>query len=258
MSNHLGQFVWFELMTTDVAAATAFYGHVVGWSSADSGMPGMAYTILSAQTAMVGGVMELPQNARDAGRRPGWLGYIAATDVDAFAARAAAAGGTVHRGPDDIPGVGRFAVVADPQGAVFVLFKSAMAEQAPTIARDKIGHVGWHELHASDHAAALPFYADLFGWAAGDAIDMGPMGTNQIFTQGGTMLGGMMTAPVSSPVRGWLYYINVDEIGAAIGRVENAGGTVTNGPHQVPGGSWIGQCVDPQGAMFALVSASRT
>jgi predicted enzyme related to lactoylglutathione lyase len=258
MSNHLGQFVWFELMTTDIAAASAFYGAVAGWSAADSGMPGMAYAIVSANSVMVGGVTELPASAREAGGRPGWVGYIAASDVDAFASRVVAAGGAIHRGPDDIPGVGRFAVAADPQGAVFVLFKSATTEQEPTIARNMIGHVGWHELHASDHAAALTFYSDLFGWVAGDAIDMGPMGTYQIFTLDGSMLGGMMTAPPGAPVRGWLYYINVDEIDAAIARVKDSGGTVLNGPHQVPGGSWIAQCADPQGAMFALVSASRT
>lgn len=255
MSNHLGRFVWFELMTTDIAAATAFYGAVAGWSAADSGMPGMAYTLVSANAVMVGGVMELPPGAREAGGRPGWLGYIAATDVDAFAARVAAAGGTVHRGPGDIPGVGRFAVVADPQGAVFVLFKAAMAAREPTIAHDKIGHVGWHELHARDHAAALPFYADLFGWTKGETIDMGAMGTYQIVNAHGQMLGGMTNPPPHSPVRGWLYYINVDEIDAAMARVRAADGTVASGPHPVPGERWMAHCLDPQGAMFGILTA---
>ncbi len=254
MSSFLGQFVWYELMTTDSKAATAFYGAVHGWTAADAGMPGMAYTIVSAGPAGVGGVWDMPQPVRDGGGRPAWLGYIAATDVDGFAERVTAAGGAVHRAPEDIPGVGRFAVVADPQGAVFALFKAATVPEAPTIVRDKIGHVGWHELHASDHGAALGFYADLFGWTQGDAMDMGPMGTYQLFNAHGKMLGGMMNAPPGSPVRGWLYYINVDEIEAAMARVQQAGGTVASGPHPVPGGLWMAHCLDPQGAVFGILS----
>ncbi len=258
MSTFHGQFVWCELMTTDAAAATEFYRAVIGWSARDAGAPHVRYTILSAGETGVGGLLEMPQSVRDAGGRPGWIGYIAADDVDAMAARVKDAGGSVHRAPEDIPDVGRFAVVADPQGAVFTLFKPLGGEEPERPAAGAApGRVGWHELHAADREAAFAFYAGLFGWTKTDAIDMGPMGIYQTFAtgheKGSAMAGGMMTKTDAVARPSWLYYFNVDDIKAAVARTTEAGGRVLNGPHQVPGGSWIAQCMDPQGAMFAVV-----
>ena len=121
-------FVWYELMTSDDQAAAAFCSQVVGWQTADAGMPDMRYTLLSAGGAVIAGLMTLPQAACDAGARPGWVGYIGVADVDGMAQRLQQAGGQVHRPPEDIPGVGRFAVVADPHGASFDLFRGNEAE----------------------------------------------------------------------------------------------------------------------------------
>jgi predicted enzyme related to lactoylglutathione lyase len=169
------------------------------------------------------------------------------------------AGGAVHREPEDIPGVGRFAVVADPQGAVLMLFKDSSGEAMPAVVPGTPGHVGWHELYADDWPAALAFYADLFGWSRGTAVDMGPMGTYQLFAcgAGGAEVGGMMNRPAGVPGPCWLYYFNVAAVDAAVARVTGLGGQVLNGPMQVPGGSWIVQCADPQGAAFALVGPTR-
>jgi uncharacterized protein len=250
-------FVWYELMTTDAAAATSFYTSVIGWQAADSGMPGMAYTLLSAGPTMVAGLMNLPPEACAAGAQPGWMGYVAVNDVDAMAARVQQAGGAVHRPAEDIPGVGRFAVVADPHGAVFCLFKGEPDEAPPQPAADTPGLMGWHELYAGDLASAWAFYSSLFGWSKDEAIDMGEMGTYQLFGAGGTSIGGMMTRPPQVPVPCWLYYVNVPAIDAAAARVTAGGGQVVNGPMQVPGGSWIVNCMDPQGAMFAMVAPQR-
>ncbi len=248
MSASHGQFVWFELMTQDVAAATDFYRAVIGWNAEPAGIPGMPYTILSANEAPMGGLMALPL---DAGARPGWTGYIGVDDVDAAAARIREAGGAVHRAPTDIQGVGRFAVVADPQGAVFTVFKG-MAADAPPSAGSTPGRVGWHELMATDREAAFAFYATLFGWTKAEAIEMGPMGIYQLFAAGAAPIGGMMAWPDATPAPGWRYYFNVEDINAAVARVKAAGGQLTNGPHQVPGGSWIAHCLDPQSVMFAM------
>ncbi len=178
-------------------------------------------------------------------------------DVDAYVARVKAAGGAVRRSAADIPGVGRFAVVADPQGAVFILFKGT-SDQAPApAAAGTPGHVGWHELYAGNLDAAWAFYSGLFGWTKADAMDMGPMGIYQIFATGGAPVGGMMTKPPEIPVPCWGYYFNVDAADAAVARVKAGGGTVANGPVEVPGGSWIVQCIDPQGAFFAMVAPKR-
>jgi len=252
-------FVWYELMTSDATAAEAFYRSVIGWKTADAGMPGMKYTLLSAGETAIAGLMDLPAEACAAGARPGWLGYVAVDDVDARLDRLLQAGGAVHQPAQDIPGVGRFATVADPQGAAFCLFKGSSDEQAPQPAEGTPGTMGWHELYAGDLASAWPFYASLFGWTQDEAIDMGKMGVYQMFAvgTGSPAIGGMMTCPPELPMPCWLYYVNVEAIDAAAARATAAGGQVVSGPMEVPGGSWIVQCLDPQGAMFAMVSPKR-
>jgi predicted enzyme related to lactoylglutathione lyase len=253
MSDLRGKFVWHELMTTDMAAAEAFYRHVVGWGAQDSGMPGMAYTLVSVGDRPIGGLMTIPDDAAKMGARPSWIGYVAVDNVDGEADRVTALGGRVLRAPADIPGVGRFAIVADPQGAVLALFRGAMAEPPPPLAEGTPGTVGWNELFAEDREAAFTYYSELFGWKKGEAIDMGPMGLYQLYGTADTTLGGMMTKPTQMPMSFWLYYVNVENIDAAVERVKEKGGAIANGPMQVPGGSWIVQSFDPQGAMFALV-----
>ncbi len=120
MASTRGKFVWYELMTSDTAAAEAFYKKAIGWEAQDSGMPGMSYTVVSAGGVGMGGIMELPEEARAQGATPGWMGYIAVDDVDATTRQTADAGGGIHKAPMDIPGVIRFSVVSDPQGAIFI------------------------------------------------------------------------------------------------------------------------------------------
>lgn len=262
-------FVWYELMTTDPAAAAAFYTKVIGWQAADSGMPGMDYTLLSAGPHQVAGLMALPPESAAGGARPAWLGYVSVDDVDAKAAELTKAGGVLHHPPADIPGIGRFAAVSDPHGAAFCLFKdNGMGEYKPP-APDTLGTVGWHELMAGELDAAWDFYSRMFGWTRTEAMDMGPMGTYQMFAVGGPntgpntgptigpTIGAMMTKPPEVPKASWLYYWHVAAIDAAAGRVKAGGGQVMNGPMEVPGGQWIVQCSDPQGAMFALVAPKR-
>lgn len=246
-------FVWYELMTSDAVAAQAFYAQVVGWSTQDAGMPGMSYTLLQAGGHAVAGLMALPQEACDAGARPGWVGYLAVPEVDAAAERLVGAGAEVLRPAEDIPGVGRFAVVADPQGAVFDLFSPASNEQPPQPDPGTPGTIGWHELQALDLEAAWSFYADQFGWTEVEAMDMGPLGLYRLFATGGEAVGGMMTRLPEVPAPFWLYYFNVADVAVAAEAVRAGGGQVLADPQPVPGGSWICQCLDPQGAMFAVV-----
>jgi uncharacterized protein len=250
-----GRFTWYELMTTDTAAAKAFYGDVVGWETQDVPMPGMTYTLLLAGETRVCGLMELPESARKMGAPPSWLGYVAVDDVDATVEQVKRLGGSVHMPPADVPEVGRFSVIADPQGATLGLFKwvAPSADQHPEPGQP--GHAGWHELLAVDWEKAYAFYSTLFGWEKADAMDMGPMGTYQLFSAGGEQIGGMFNKPPAVPVPFWLYYFNVDDFDAATERAKAGGAKIANGPMQVPGGQWIVQCIDPQGAMFALVGS---
>lgn len=246
-------FVWYELLTTDTKAAETFYHDVVGLAARDASMPGMNYTLLTKGETLVGGVMNLPEDARKMGTPPNWIGYVAVDDVDDAAARVKQLGGAVHVEPRDIPNVGRFAIVADPQNAYFALFKPLNAAQQRPADMTSPGHIGWHELMAVDWEKAWSFYSGMFGWQKADAMDMGPMGKYQLFTAGAQPIGGMFNKPPAVPVPFWLYYFNVGDIDAAAGRVTAGQGKILNGPMEVPGGQWILQCMDPQGAMFALV-----
>jgi uncharacterized protein len=202
---------------------------------------------------MVGGRMPIPKEARAMSAPPIWNGYVLVDNVDIYTERVEAAGGGIHRVPEDIPGIGRFSVAADPHGAVFILFEGASDEERAPAAPGTPGHVGWHELHAGDLESAFGFYSGLFGWTKGEAIDMGQMGVNQTFATGGAPCGGMMTKTPETPVPFWLYYFNVNAVEAAMARVNDAGGQVIHGPMQGPGGSRIAHCLDPHGATFAMV-----
>jgi uncharacterized protein len=255
MAGAQSAFVWYELMSTDVAAAKVFYGAVVGWNTQDMPMPDMTYTVLQAGQTGVGGMMKLPQTARDSGMKPCWVGYIHVADVDEAALELKRLGGTVHRDPTDIPNVGRFAMAADPLGAAFYLFTpTPSGARTPS---DGEGHIGWHELHTTDWPKAFDFYSAMFGWLKGESVDMGPMGTYQLFTINGAPAGGMMNSPVAATNRFWLYYFNVGDIDAAAGRVTAGGGKIMQGPHEVPGGGWVVQATDPQGAWFALLGSRK-
>jgi predicted enzyme related to lactoylglutathione lyase len=254
MSTPKGKFAWYELMTTDTAAAGTFYSAVVGWNIKDVSMPDMPYSIFNVGELGVAGLMSLPEAA---GTKPAWIGYILVDDVDAEAEKVKAAGGSIHRPPTDVPGMLRFSVVTDPQGAPYVLFTSNPAMPSPPAypAPGTPGTFGWRELMAGDGQAAFDFYSSHYGWTKGEAHDMGPMGAYQIFDVDGVPSGGMMTKPPNLPAPFWNYYIQVDGINPAVDRIKASGGTVINGPMEVPGGSWIVQGIDPQGAMFALVSS---
>src|SRR5215831_4155042 len=254
MSKYHGKFIWYDVMTNDMRAAEAFYTKAFGWTAKDAGR---SYTLFSAGAMDVGGLMPIPDEAKKRGVPPCWTGYIAVDDVDDYARRVARAGGKVNRGPEDIPGIGRFAVVADPHGAVFIIMKGNSADGPPQAASDAPGHVGWRELQAGDGVAAFAFYSGLFGWKKVDAIDMGKMGVYQTFSTGDAAVGGMMTKMPEAPGPFWLYYFNAEALDAAVARVKKAGGTIALEPMQVPTGQWIAQSVDPQGAMFGLLAPKR-
>ncbi|RAK58643.1 VOC family protein [Phenylobacterium hankyongense] len=254
MSNFHGRFIWYELMTPDIAGAKSFYGNVVGWTSQDMPMPGGAYTILEADGAGVGGAMPLTDEVKAMGVPPNWTAYVAVDDVDAAARKAASLGGSVIRPPQDIPEVGRFAIIADPHGAVIAIMTPVPADPPrPEAARGTLGHASWHELYAGDLEADFPFYAEMFGWKKDSDMDMGPMGVYRLFSNAYDQGGGMMAKPANMPVPAWLYYFQVGDIDQAAQRITAAGGQVLNGPMEVPNGEWIAQGQDPQGAMFAVV-----
>ncbi len=247
-----GRFIWHELTTLDVKAAAAFYRDVVGWGVQDASVPGMHYTLCKQDQASVCGMLELSDAARQLGARPTWMGYVGVDDVDVTASRIRALGGKVHVEPRDIPGVSRFAVVADPQMATFALFKWLRQDQRQTMDPQAPGQVGWHELLASDWRAVWSFYEQIFGWQKERGAS-GETAVYQYFSRGMQPIGGMLDKPAMVPAPFWLHYFNSADIDAAVERVKAGRGQVVNGPMQVSDGKWIVQCIDPQGAFFALI-----
>jgi predicted enzyme related to lactoylglutathione lyase len=248
----LGRFVWHELMTPDTAGATAFYSKVVPWRTAPSSVPG--YTIWMSGQTQVGGLMAQPGNASDA--PPHWLVYIGTPNVDATCSKAQGLGARVCKPAQDIPNVGRFAVLADPQGAVFAVFTPG-AGSPPQAPKPPEGGFSWHELATSDREAALRFYVELFGWQLGATHDMGGMGVYQLIQHGGQQVGGIYTTHGAGSAPAWLSYVQVTDCSRAAAAAKSAGGRVLNGPMEVPGGSWIAVLMDPQGGAFAVHEEPR-
>jgi len=251
-----GSFVWYELITTDIECAKAFYPRVLGWGTQDVSMPSMAYSLFTLGEASVSGLMGLPAGADKIGTKPRWIGYVAVDDVDVTAALINQLKGAVHVPPTNFYNFSRFAVVADPQAASFGLISWLRPVQLPKAEANVPGSIAWHELLAADREKALAFYGSLFGWQKAEAR-VGPRGTYQFFSAGQQTIGGIVTKPRTVSMPSWVYYFNVGDIDAAVQRVKIGGGQVLEGPIEVPGGSWIIQCLDPQGAIFALVGTRR-
>jgi hypothetical protein len=250
-----GKFSWYEIMTSDTKATGKFYADVVGWKTCE--MPsgeGTPYTTFNLGDVGIAGMLQMTGHS-------GWIGYISVDDVDAHIAKIVEAGGKLWKPATDVPGMLRFAVLSDPQGAAIVVFTpdpkmpSPQRPESPTP-----GTIGWHELYTTDVEGGFDFYNKLFGWTKVSDMDMGSMGIYRLFDEGDHKElgdGGMMTKAPHIPVSCWNFYFNVDSIKAAVKRVETGGGKVLNGPMQVPGGGWIINGQDPQGAMFSLVSSKE-
>jgi uncharacterized protein len=247
------QFIWHDLMTSDVEAATAFYSAVVGWTTSTH-MPD--YTVTEAGGKGMGGIMAKPIELE--GMPPFWSGYVEVADVDATVAKIKQLGGVLKQEPWDVPDVGRIAVVADPTGAMFnIMTPTPQTEGSSLPPSSAMGAVGWNELHAGDLDKAWHFYSQMFGWTKGTVMPMGEMGDYMMFQINGGDVGGMMKQQPNLPMPMWLYYFNVDGIDAAVTRITKAGGKIAMGPHQVPGGQWIVSAFDPQGGSFQLLSATK-
>jgi uncharacterized protein len=272
MTNKHGDFIWYELMTTDADAAGDFYGKVIGWTSTNANMPDMDYRFFSSSDGSdpkdgVGGYMAVTPEMAEHGARPAWVGYIGVDDVDVSVAKLTAAGGAVLMPAMDLAGVGRMAMVADPQGAPFYVMKGASDETSYSFAalEPKVGHCAWNELWTSDPAAAKHFYASQFGWSQDGHIDLPAMSEDEAAAPGKYemlwasdkrfMLGAVMPKMPDMPVSIWNFYFRVPDIDAAVAVISTNGGTVFSEPMEIPGGDFSVNATDPHGTAFGLVGS---
>ncbi len=270
MTNHHGDFIWYELLTPDADGARAFYQAVVGWTIEATASGPIDYRMISSAHGAVAGLMPLTADMLAGGARPAWLGYVLVDDVDAMARSVADGGGSIHLPPWDVPGIGRMAFVADPAGALFYIMKPTPPADNPDAASQSFsydtprpGHCAWNELASADPQAALHFYGQRFGWVKDGEMDMGPMGKYEFLRHTGhapdgsppgkAMIGAVMPKPPQMPISAWNFYFRVPDIDVAVAAVTANGGSITQPPIEIPGGDFSMLGVDPQGATFALV-----
>ncbi len=250
-ANLPASFAWYELLTTNAAAARAFYARVVGWEAQDVPASAFPYAVFSAGKTEVGGLMELPADALRMGATPRWVGYVAVEDIDDAAARLKRLGGSILVPPTN-SNIGRVSIVADPQSATFGMVGGLKRGVPRTGAVDRPGEIGWQELFAADRKKAFACYSELFGWESGSHDDNNPNELYQLLSAAGRTFGGMFTKLPRVPVAFWLYYFEVADIALAVERVKEGGGRVLQGPMELSRGDWVARCADPQGAMFSL------
>jgi predicted enzyme related to lactoylglutathione lyase len=248
-----GRFVWHELAVPSQDAAQSFYLKVTPWKT-EPWDHSPDYTLLTNEGTPLGGIAELTKDLAARGVPPHWLPYVSVYDVDACARQAVALGGQLRMGPKEVPNIGAWAVIADPQGAALGIYEPA--NPRPPAGPPGVGDFSWHELTASDYKAAAEFYRAMFHWERISDYDMGEMGMYSMFGQRGETYGGMFNRSSTMPPPNWLSYVRVGDVKSVAERVKQLGGTVLNGPMEVPGGDWIAQCLDPQGAAFALHTKS--
>jgi predicted enzyme related to lactoylglutathione lyase len=252
-----GKFVWFELVTRDAKKAQAFYGEVLGWKVQPYPMGAFTYEmILTGDTldSMIGGYAT-PASDRQPSH---WISYVSVDDVDATAKAAATNGGKVVEAPFDLPGVGRSARIADPQGAELSLFRNATGDPADApmahggVPATTAGRFIWNELHTSAPTEALAFYERVLGFSH-RSMDMGPGGVYHILSRGGVDRGGVTGHLPDGVPPHWLPYVAVDDADATIARAKHAGATIQFGPEDIPGVGRFGVLEDPTGAVLAIM-----
>lgn len=267
MTNQHGDFIWYELMTSDADAAAAFYAKVGGWTASSAGQPGMDYRFFSSGDGSdtkdgVGGFMAITPDMAAGGARPAWIGYICVDDVDASVAKLTAAGGAVLTPANDLPGVGRMAMVADPQGTPFHVMKGAVEggeSHSFAALEPKVGHCAWNELSSADPEVAKSFYGSLFGWVKDGDMEMGPLGKYEFWKDAGGRfaLGAVMPLMPGMPMSAWTFYFRVGDIDAALATIKAEGGQMLQEPTPIPGGDFSLTALDPQGAAFGLVGPRK-
>lgn len=259
MATHVGSFVWYELMTADAEVAARFYGAVVGWTvTAPDPLSPVDYRhFVRDDGSHAGGILPLTAAMRAEGAHPAWVPYFAVEDIDAAVAAILADGGR-QLGPRMDIAEGSFAMVTDPSGTPFYLMKPIPpASQPDAVSRAfdpaAAQHVRWNELPAIDLAGALDFYARHFGFDFARTMPMGAAGNYHFIDHHGQTLGGVYQRqdPADPPL--WRALFGVPSALAAKAAIEAEGGKVVFGPHEVPGGLWVVNAIDPDGALFGVV-----
>jgi predicted enzyme related to lactoylglutathione lyase len=241
VQTQVGQFIWHDLLTTDVEQAKGFYAELLGWE-VETWKPGeVDYPMIKANGAQHGGFGPL-----EGGGTSHWIGHVFAEDVDDAVAAAKREGGTIRGEPGGHPEVGRWATIVDPQGAEISAFKPNYDSPAPA------GVFLWDEVLTDDVAKAKAFYGSVFGWTAED-MDMGEMGTYTLFKKAdGENAAGLMQKREAGGPATWTPYLAADDVDATFAKARDLGAQTFVEPMDVETVGRFAVLADPTGATFGL------
>jgi predicted enzyme related to lactoylglutathione lyase len=248
-----GDFCWFELATSDQAAAKKFYGGLFGWTAHDNPMgPGAVYTMFQLRGRNVGAAYALMPDQVEQGVPPHWGTYVAVTSVDEAIAKAKALGGAVLAGPMDVAEHGRMAVLRDPTEAVISLWQANQHQGVGLWGEP--GAFCWSELLTRDTTAATRFYTVLFGWKT-KVTDTSAFPYTH-WQNNGADIGGMMAimkewGPMPPH---WTNYVQVNNCDEAAAQAATLGGKTCMPPTDIPNTGRFAMLQDPQGAMFSVIA----
>jgi uncharacterized protein len=265
MTQAAGGFIWYELAVPDPALVRDFYRETAGWTIEDGGQSfgEVEYRMIHrAQGGHAGGVLTITDQMAGTGIRPMWIGYIHHPEVDVAVQTIVEAGGQVCMPPHDMPGVGRMAMLTDPQGAALYVMAPTPPAGDPDAQSDafsymQTGHMTWNELITSDPAAAMDLYGRLFGWRLEGSMNMGELGEYQFIQRGDDPIGAVMPLMPQMDRSSWNFYIAVEDIDRAMAAVTATGGTVYMEPQQIPGGGYALNAADPAGAPIGFVGPRK-
>jgi uncharacterized protein len=236
----VGTFVWRENVSPDPQRAEQFYTELLGWEIEHFQSGDFDYPMIKANGQLHGGFPTVPE-----GTPAHWVSNVQVDDADDTIEKTRAAGGDVVVGPMDIPEVGRYAVLKDPQGAIFVAFQPA--GDGPT----GEGVFVWDELGTQDVAGAESFYNAVFGWTTSDMGD--EYGGYKIFNLGEKGVGGLMKMPDPSVPSMWVPYVAVEDVDATVAKAQELGASAIIEGMDVPNVGRIAVLADPLGAAFGII-----
>jgi uncharacterized protein len=246
-AQHLGKFVWRDLLTNNPEASARFYRELFGWQfEGVSGSKG--YSVILHNGRPIAGMLDLREHGRDTNRSQ-WVSYVSVPDVDSAAEAVRRLGGRIFLAPRDLKGRGRYAIVADRDEAPFALLRAAGGDPPDSLA--SVGEWLWTELwtHSADSAAA--FYAQLLGYTR-DTVP-GPLGRPySVLMRDGRPRAGILQYQAQQVRPNWLPYVRVDDVERLVAKVGGLGGRVIFAPRSDVRRGNVAIVADPSGAAITL------
>lgn len=249
-----GAVAWIDISTTDIEAVRPFYESVLGWRLEDAGEENGHYQLAHVGDRLIAGIMPVtPESAPMVpGTRDAWIVSLAVPDVEAAVARARAQGATVHHEPMELPDGGLFAFLSDPTGVDVGLMQIA-EDSVPTLDGHTPGSPAWAELWSDDWSRSRDFYTRVVGWELNDDMVSDTFRYTRHMIDGEPAIA-LADASLEDSVEGgrWHVYFKVDDVDAALARVEAAGGRAASTVDETPFGRLV-TVTDPTGAVFRLI-----